>query len=70
MMQYQVYQLYQTTRPKSAMEIRHADEQLGRMAQNVSGLWQRAAQPLSAALATLHSRLPGRAILAESTDGR
>jgi hypothetical protein len=39
MMPYQSYQLYQAERVKTAAEIRHADEQLGQLAQSVSGLW-------------------------------
>jgi len=42
MMPYQSYQIYQAERPKSAAEIRRADEQLGHMAENVSWLWQHA----------------------------
>ena len=42
MMPYQSYQIYQAERPKSAAEIRRADEQLGQMAENVSWLWQHA----------------------------
>ena len=42
MMPYQSYQIYQAERPKSAAEIRRADEQLGHMAENVSRLWQHA----------------------------
>ena len=36
MMPYQSYQIYQAERPKSAAEIRRADEQLGQLAENVS----------------------------------
>ena len=39
MMPYQSYQLYQAERVKTAAEIRHADEQLGQMAQSLSCLW-------------------------------
>ena len=46
MMPYQVYQLYQTERPKSPTEIRRADEQLGRAAESISGLWRRAVEPI------------------------
>jgi hypothetical protein len=42
MMPYQSYQIYQAERPKSAAEIRRADEQLGQLAENVSWLWQHA----------------------------
>ena len=41
MMVYQSYQFYQAERPKTAAEIRRADEQLGRMAKNVFRLWCR-----------------------------
>jgi len=47
MMPYQAYQLYQAERPKSAAEIRRADEQLGHMAENMSGLWRRATHPVA-----------------------
>jgi hypothetical protein len=43
MMPYQVYQLYQTERLKSAAEVRRADEQLGRAAQRISRLGRRTA---------------------------
>jgi len=33
MMPYQSYQIYQAERPKSAAEIRRADEQLGQLAE-------------------------------------
>jgi len=47
MMPYQSYQDYQAGRPKTAAEIRRADEQLGRMAENVSWLWQLATRPIA-----------------------
>ena len=47
MMPYQSYQSYQAERPKTAAEIRRADEQLGYMAENVSRLWQRAIRPIT-----------------------
>ena len=47
MMPYQSYQLYQAERTKSAAEIRRADDQLGRMAENVSWLWQHAIRPIA-----------------------
>jgi len=47
MMPYQSYQSYQVERPKTAAEIRCADEQLGHMAENVSWLWQRATRPIT-----------------------
>jgi hypothetical protein len=47
MMPYQAYQVYQAERPKTATEIRRADEQLGQMAENMSWLWQRATRPVA-----------------------
>jgi hypothetical protein len=47
MMPYQSYQVYQAERPKTAAEIRRGDEQLGRMAENVSRLWQHATRPFA-----------------------
>ena len=42
MMPYQTYQVFQAERPKTAAEIRRADDQLGHMAENVSRMWQHA----------------------------
>jgi hypothetical protein len=47
MMPYQTYQVYQAERPKTAAEIRRADEQLGHMAENMSWLWRRATRPVA-----------------------
>jgi len=47
MMPYQSYQGFQAERPKTAAEIRRADEQLGHMAENISWLWQRATRPIA-----------------------
>jgi len=47
MMPYQSYQLYQAERPKTAAEIRRADDQLGHMAENVSRLWLQATRPVA-----------------------
>jgi hypothetical protein len=47
MMPYQSYQVYQAERPKTAAEIRRADDQLGQMAANVSRLWQHATRPIA-----------------------
>jgi hypothetical protein len=44
---YQSYQVYQAERPKSAAELRRADEQLGHMAESVSRLWRQATRPLT-----------------------
>jgi hypothetical protein len=57
MMAYQAYQIYQAERPKSAAEIRRADEQLGHMAENMSWLWRRATRPV----ARFRNPAPGRA---------
>ena len=46
MMPYHSYQIYQAERPKTAAEIRRADEQLGHMAETVSWLWCRATRPI------------------------
>jgi hypothetical protein len=48
MMPYQSYLIYQAERPKTAAEIRRADEQLGHVAANVSWLWRRATRPIAA----------------------
>ena len=47
MMPYQSYLIYQAERPKTAAELRRADEQLGHMAANVSWLWRRATRPVA-----------------------
>jgi hypothetical protein len=44
MMPYQTYQQYQIERPKTRAEIRRADEQLGRMAESVTALWESVAR--------------------------
>ena len=63
MMPYQSYQSYQAERPKTAAEIRRADEQLGRMAEGVFKLWQHATWPV--ALLRGSYRRPGRQALAD-----
>jgi hypothetical protein len=45
MMPYQVYQLYQAERTKTAAEIRRADEQLGELSRAFSSTWQHATRP-------------------------
>ena len=45
MMPYQVYQLYQAERTKTAAEIRRADEQLGELSRAFSSAWQHATRP-------------------------
>jgi hypothetical protein len=47
MMPYQSYQDYEARRPKTAAEIRRADEELGHMAENISWLWQHAIRPIA-----------------------
>ncbi len=47
MMAYQSYQFYQAERPKTAAEIRRADEQLGHMAESASRLWHQITRPLA-----------------------
>ena len=47
MMPYQSYQGFQAERPKTAAEIRRADEQLGHMAENISWLWRHATRPIA-----------------------
>lgn len=42
MMPYQVCQLYQAERTKTAAESRRADEQLGELSQALSSVWQHA----------------------------
>ena len=65
MMPYQSYQIYQAERPKSAAEIRRADEQLGHMAKNVSWLWQHAIRRIT--LFRGRDRQPGRSALLDAT---
>jgi len=45
MMPYQVYQLYQAERTKTAAEIRRADEQLGELSRAFSSAWQLVTRP-------------------------
>jgi hypothetical protein len=42
---YQAYLLYQIERPKSSAAIRSADVQAGKVAESISRLWRRAAEP-------------------------
>jgi hypothetical protein len=65
MMPYQSYQLFQAERPQSAAEIRRADEQLGRIAGNVSWLWQHVIRPI--ALLRGQDRQPARSALLDAT---
>jgi hypothetical protein len=65
MMPYQSYQIYQAERPKSAAEIRRADEQLGRMAENVSLLWRHAIRRIT--LFRGQDRQPARSALLDAT---
>jgi hypothetical protein len=45
MMPYQVYQLYQAERTKTAAENRCADEKLGELSRALSSVWQQATRP-------------------------
>ena len=65
MMPYLSYQIYQAERPKSAAEIRRADEQLGHMAENVSWLWQHAIRRIT--LFRGQGRQPARSGLLDAT---
>ena len=56
MMPYSTYQLYQIERPKSAAEVRRADEQLGEISRTLSTAWHRASRPTGAVLALLGRR--------------
>jgi hypothetical protein len=57
MMPYPFFQLYQIERPKSAAEIRSADEQAGKAAASISLLWHRASKPTGVARAPHRGRL-------------
>jgi hypothetical protein len=46
MMPYQVYQLYQAERTKTAAEIRRADEKLGELSRALSSAWHHATRPI------------------------
>ena len=61
MMPYQSYLIYQAERPKTATEIRRADEQLGHLAETVSWLWCRATRPIDVLRGT--SQRPARSAL-------
>ena len=63
MMPYQSYQDYEARRPKTAAEIRRADEQLGRMAENISWLWQHVSWPLALLRGQGQGRRPARSAL-------
>jgi hypothetical protein len=58
MMPYQVYQLYQAERTKTAAEIRRADEQLGELSQALSSAWHRVTWP-KAVLRALQGAVAG-----------
>jgi hypothetical protein len=58
MMPYQVYQLYQAERTKTAAEIRRADEQLGELSRALSSAWHHATRPI-AVLRTLLGTVTG-----------
>ena len=46
-MPYQVYQLYQAERTKTAAEFRHADKQLGELSRALSSAWHQATRPIA-----------------------
>src|SRR5215472_12251179 len=46
MMPYQVYQLYQAERTKTAAEIRRADDKLGELSRAWSSAWYHATRPI------------------------
>ena len=70
MMPYQVYQLYQTERPKSAAEIRRADEQLGRAAEGLFVLWCRVAKSIGIVRAPHRGQRPAQVTSRPSPAGR
>lgn len=55
MMPYQVYQLYQAERTKTAAEIRRADDQLGELSRALSSAWRHASRPKAVLRARLHA---------------
>jgi hypothetical protein len=57
MMMYDMSRQYHAERIMSAAEQRRADEQLGRMAAQTSGLWRRATRPFR----LMAGQLPGYA---------
>jgi hypothetical protein len=59
MMPYQVYQLYQAERTKTAAEIRLTDQQVGELSQALSSVWHRATRPIAVAASGL-ARLAGK----------
>jgi len=65
MMPYQSYQVYQAERPKTAADIRRADEQLGHLAESVSWLWHQATRRI-ALLRGPYRRPEGHTLLDES----
>ena len=67
MMPYQVYQLYQAERPKSAAENRRADEQLGELSRALSSVWQHATRP-QAVLRALSGTVAGTRLARPAAD--
>jgi hypothetical protein len=55
MLPYQVYQLYEAERAKTAAEIRRADEQLGKLSRALSSAWHPAARPKAVLRAPLRA---------------
>ena len=64
MMPYDSYRLYQTERPKTAAEIRHADEQIGQFSATASALFRSITRPRRVARAY---RLDSRRCAAQCT---
>jgi hypothetical protein len=56
MMPYGAYQQYQIERPKSAAEIRRANEQMGELSRTLSSAWLGATRPAGALLALAERR--------------
>ena len=60
-MPYGAYQQYQIERPKSAAEIRRANEQMGELSRTLSSAWLGATRPAGALLALAERRTRDRA---------
>jgi hypothetical protein len=67
MMPYQVYQLYQAERTKTAAENRRADEQLGELSRALSSVWQHATRP-QAVLRALAATVVGARLARPTAD--
>ncbi len=56
MMPYGAYQQYQIERPKSAAEVRRANEQMGELSRTLSSAWRDATRPAGTLLALAERR--------------